>query len=466
MIEREKRAVERNDDVSLSSDVHYYSTSSELPCRKHPSVSAVGICPYCLNDRLVNLVCSECGEQRLSSCSCSDLSPNRSSSAAADLGIVGRISFLIDNEKTRNNNNSNSEGTKPGKVVKAKGQKTEQVIVFERSSSSRVEIKRKGHGLWRIGRFFRKMNPKRDRDFAVKSVYGGGFDEKGDSWGLDYNDGKKMGVSRSRSLCSFRGTGYFVGSEDGSSYSGARSSFSAARRSSSVNGGVGFRDTEPRRSGFEGRKSGFSEAEHRKSGFSEAEPPRRSCFEGRKSNFSETEHRKSNFSEPEPPRRSCFEARKSNFSETEHRRSNYSETEQRRTNLDPRRSNFSESELRKSETANFTRRVFSLKESYFTGGEEPGFIDLKFDFSSSSDKDKQDSCSVRSYRDGVIGRNDGVLDHGGGGSCRITAREREVRKNRRSFKGKGWRWIFGHHHQTVKNRDTEEEHQRDGDYET
>ncbi|XP_010554250.1 PREDICTED: uncharacterized protein LOC104824044 [Tarenaya hassleriana] len=445
MNERGKRAVERNDDVSFSSDV--YSTSSELPCRKHPSVSPVGICPYCLNDRLVNLVCSECGEQRLSSCSCSDFSPNRSSSAAVDVGSVGRISFLIDNEKTANNSNNNPDGMKQGKAVTAKGQRTEEVIVFKRSSSSCVEIKRKSHGFWRIGRLLRRINPKR-------AIHGGGFDEKSDSWAFDHNDGKKMGVSRSRSLCSFRGTGYFIGSEDGSSYSGARSSISAAR-SSSVNGGLGFCDTEPRRSGFEGGRSGFSEAE----------PPRRSFFEGRKSNFSETEHRKSNFSEPEPPRRSCFEARKSNFSETEHRRSNFSETEQRKTYLDPRRSNFSEtehrrsnfearksnfseSELRKSEAASCTRRVFSLKESYFTGGEEPGFIDLKFDFSASSDKDKQD-CSVRSY-------GDGVPDHGGGGSCRMTARDGEVRKSRLSFKGKGWRWIFGHQ-QTVRTKNAEEE---------
>lgn len=310
-------------------------------------------------------------------------------------------------------------------------------MVFKRSSSSCVEIKSRNHRFSKIGRFFRKIHLKKERDF---------HDEKNnDSWVLDYNDGKKMGVSRSRSLCSFRGgNGYFIGSEeDGSSYSGARSSFSAAR-SSSVNGGLGVFDTaEHRKSNFEGRKSNFSETttEHR-----------RSNFEGRKSNFSETtENRKSNFSESEPPRRSCFEARKSNFSETEYpRRSNFSETEYprkgnlatatennnhpRRSNYEaaPRKSNFNEEQQhRKSDSAamSFTRRVSSVKESYFTGGEEPGFIDLKFDSSGGG---------------GEVVVNDGVLEHGGGGSCRLMAKDREVSKNRRSFKG--WKWIFGHHH--------------------
>ncbi|KAL1189637.1 hypothetical protein V5N11_018240 [Cardamine amara subsp. amara] len=406
MKERGKRTAmeRRNDDVSF-----YYSTPSEFSCRKHPSVSSgVGICPYCLNDRLLNLVCSECGEQRLSSCSCSDISPNRPSNSTVDAGEnVVRISSLIDEETA-----------KQRKEIKQR--KTEEVVVFKRSSSSCVEIKRtKNHKFSRIGRFFRKINLKKERDFEKSN---------NDSWVLDYNndDVKKLGVSRSRSLCSFRGKDlYCIGSEeDGSSYSGA---FSAAR-SSSVNGGLGLYETEyPRKSNFEGRKSNFSETtEHRKSNFEG----------GRKSNFSETttENRKSNFSESEPPRRSGFEARKSNFSETEYplRRSNFSETEyNRRGNNNPatlRTTTTTMEQHRKSDSAamNFTRRVMSMKESsYFTGGEEPGFIDLKFDSSGGGDI------------------NDGVLEHGGGGggSCR---KDGEIRKSRRSFKG--WKWIFGHHH--------------------
>ncbi|KAJ4888360.1 Uncharacterized protein Rs2_28108 [Raphanus sativus] len=386
------------DDVSF-----YYSTPSELSCRKHPSVSAVGVCPYCLNDRLVNLVCSDCGEQRLSSCSCSDISPNRTSNAAVDAGDVLRISSLIDTEKAK----------------QRKATRTEEVAVFKRSSSSCVEInKTKHHRFSRLGRFFRKINPRKDRAFDEKNN-----DNDSDSWVL------KQSVSRSRSLCSFRGgNGYFIGSEeDVSSYSGARSSFSAAR-SSSVNGGLGVLDTEHRRSNFEGRKSNFSE---------------KSNFEGRKSNFSETtEHRRSNFSESEPPRRSCFEARKSNFSETEYpRKSNFSETEYKQSiNSNPRRSNYEAAAPRKSDSSamSFTRRVFSMKESYFTGGEEPGFIDLKFDSGGGG---------------GEVVVNDGVLEHGGGGSCRLTKKDREVSKSRRtSFKG--WKWIFGHHHLLHQQRDS------------
>ncbi|CAN7044537.1 hypothetical protein BRARA_B03182 [Brassica rapa] len=370
----------RNDDVSL-----YYSSPSELSCRKHPSVSAVGICPYCLNDRLVNLVCSEWGEQRLSSCSCSDVSSNRTSNAAVDAGNFLRIASLIGEEATK----------------QRKPKRTEEVVVFKRSSSSCVEINKTKHHhrFSRLGRFFRRINPRKDRAFDEKN----NNDNDNDTWVL------KQSVSRSRSLCSFRGgNGYFIGSEeDVSSYSGARSSFSVAR-SSSVNGGSGVFDatiTEHRRSNFEGRRSNFSET---------------------------TEHRRSNFSESEPPRRSCFEARKSNFSETEYpRKSNFSETEYKQSiNNHPRRSNY-EAAPRKSDSSamSFTRRVLSMKESYFTGGEEPGFIDLKFDSSGG----------------GEVVVNDGILEHGGGGSCRLTNKDREVSKSRRSFKG--WKWIFGHHHQ-------------------
>ncbi|WZZ14227.1 uncharacterized protein LOC106441853 [Brassica napus] len=338
MKDRGKRTAteRRNDDASF-----YYSTPSDLSCRKHPSVSAVGICPYCLNDRLVNLVCSECGEQRLFSCSCSDVSPNPTSNFA---GNVVRISSFIDEEATKQ------------RKTTEKSRKTEEVVVFKRSSSSCVEIsKRKHHRFSNIGRFFRKINLINER-------------------ALDYNDdGKKQSVLRSRSLCSFRGgNGCFIGSEeDMSSYSGARSSFSAAR-SLSVNGGLGVFDTM-------------------------------------------TEHRKSNFSESEPLRRSCFEGRKSNFSETEYTR---------RENNYPQRSNYEAAASKSDSSAmSFTRRVLSVKDGE---EEEPGFIEIKFDSSGQ-----------------VV--NDGVLEHGGGGSCRLTTKDREVSRSRRSFKG--WKWLFGHHHQ-------------------
>ncbi|KAJ0094780.1 hypothetical protein Patl1_16574 [Pistacia atlantica] len=319
-----------------------YSCSSDLPCKKHPQSSSVGICAYCLKDRLVKLVCSDCGEQRLSSCSCSEIS--------SKLGSVGRVSFLIENDK-QNEVVSSNQNSKPRNST---GEKPEEVILLKRSNSSCVEIKKK-NGLWRIGRLFRK---KRDKDCG-KSV--GGCDEKSDLWVVDY-----MGtVSRSRSLCSFRGGG-LLGSEDGGdlmSYSGARSSISAAR-SSGVNAGLLF-DPE--------RRSGFSEAEPRKSGF-------------------DSSRRKSSLME-----------------------------------------------LDGGGVNGANRRVFSLKESYFTGGEDSGFIDLKFDFPSESKGGG--SC-------GGGGGGDAMLCHGG--SCRITVNERGIKKSRKSFKG--WRWIFKQHPNWISGR--------------
>ena len=87
---------------------YYYSTSySDLPWKKHPSASSVGICAYCLKDHLVKLVCSDYGEQRLSSCSCSEISSNRNS-CTVEVGSVGRVSFLIENDNQRNEGNNSS----------------------------------------------------------------------------------------------------------------------------------------------------------------------------------------------------------------------------------------------------------------------------------------------------------------------------------------------------------------------
>ncbi|KAJ8760656.1 hypothetical protein K2173_015323 [Erythroxylum novogranatense] len=232
-------------EVYTSEDLYDqdYSPAADLPCKKHPSASSVGICPYCLKERLVNLVCSDCGEHRLSSCSCSEISSYRNSSCNVEISSVGRVSFLLENDQK----NLLVSGSNP----KPKSERKEDdVLLLKRSNSSCVEIKRKG-GLWRIVRLFKK---KREKG-CVNTV--GGFQDKSDMWVVDYT-----GVSRSRSLCSFRGGGFF-GSEDGtfsgarSSISGARSSLSAAR-SSGVNGGLLF-DPD--------RKSGFSEPEPRKSGF-------------------------------------------------------------------------------------------------------------------------------------------------------------------------------------------------------
>nr|XP_016499003.1 PREDICTED: uncharacterized protein LOC107817650 [Nicotiana tabacum] len=188
-----------------------YSISSTIPCTKHPNTSTVGICSYCLKDRLVNLVCSECGEQRLSSCSCSDDISSYRNSCSVDVGSVGRISFLLENEKNTDQS------------VPIQQSQSEQVILL-RSSSNCVEIKKSKNGFWKIKRLFRK---KREKGTI-------GVDEKSDICVSD----AVMGVSRSRSLCSFRGDDF------GSEYR-----FSSAKISD-VTGGLLFdSDHEPRKSG-------------------------------------------------------------------------------------------------------------------------------------------------------------------------------------------------------------------------
>ncbi|KAF7841162.1 acylamino-acid-releasing enzyme [Senna tora] len=122
--------------------------------------------------------------------------------------------------------------------------------------SNSVKIKRNNGGFWKIGKLFRKKKEK-DRD-CERSVNGGGFDERSDTWMADHG-----GISRSRSLCNFRNGGLLFESEDGrdSILSGARSSISVAR-SSGVNAGLvmdsgrrnGYSEAEPRRSGFDGEK--------------------------------------------------------------------------------------------------------------------------------------------------------------------------------------------------------------------
>ncbi|XP_022731020.1 uncharacterized protein LOC111285712 [Durio zibethinus] len=384
---------DRGKTVEVYSDNFFkdYSTSSDLPCKKHPQSSSVGICAYCLKDRLVKLVCSDCGEQRLSSCSCSEISSNPRTSCTIEVGSVGRVSFLIENE---NKDHVLNPSSKP--KSNSSEDKSEEVFFLKRSNSSCVEIKRK-NGFWRIGRLFRK---KRDKDNCGKSV--GGIDEKSDMWVVDY-----MGVSRSRSLCSFRGGGVF-GSEDGGdlmNFSGARSSISAAR-SSSANGGLCF-DPE--------RKSGFSEAEPRKSGLESFDSDRRD------GTFVE-----SDIADIKATRKGgCLLDLDTGFS-----------------------------------TA--SRRVFSLKESYFTGGDDSGFIDLKFDFQSESKGDipslkKGVLSDPRSFFGSMRGGDFVPHESGGsiqnalvgdgafsnGGSCRITVNERGIKKSRKSFIG--WRWIFKHH---------------------
>ncbi|PHT33521.1 hypothetical protein CQW23_25321 [Capsicum baccatum] len=152
-----------------------YSISSDTPCIKHPNSSPIGICSFCLNDKLLNLIYSD-DTYNIHSCS-------------GDGGSIGRISFLLENEKQS---------------------KTEQVILL-RSSSNSVEIKKNRNGFWKIKRLLFKKYREKDDDKTETS------------------DKVIEGVSRSRSLCSFRG------GDDGNSDYG----FSSAKISD-VTGGLLF----------------------------------------------------------------------------------------------------------------------------------------------------------------------------------------------------------------------------------
>ncbi|MCL7040722.1 hypothetical protein MKW94_009902 [Papaver nudicaule] len=179
-----------------------YSSYSDLPCKKHPSSSSAGgICAYCLKDRLIKLVCSDCGEQRLSSCSCSDMS---SSYTSAEVGSVGRISFLIENEKELDSLNNHIPHS-TGNINMNKPIRSDlSAVILKRSSSSCVGVKR--HGFWRFGRLFRKKGEKHNgvefrEEEGASVVNRGGFDEKNEMWVFHNVDS----VPRSRSLCGFRG---------------------------------------------------------------------------------------------------------------------------------------------------------------------------------------------------------------------------------------------------------------------
>ncbi|GFQ01726.1 hypothetical protein PHJA_002316500 [Phtheirospermum japonicum] len=234
MRERGKQAVEV---FSNNLSDFNFSAASEIPCKKHPNSSSVGICPHCLKDRLVKLVCSECGEQRLSSCSCSDVSSSyRNSCSTMEVGSVGRVSFLIENDKIDPQQSANLN-PRP----KTGDKKSEQVIFLRRSTSSCVEVK-KANGFWKIKRLFRKKLKKgcdKNGEFS---------DDKSEIWVSDV-----MGVSRSRSLCSFRGFGANEFDDE------SKSAFSSAKISD-VTSGVfldpdrqfgGFGELEPRKSGVD-----------------------------------------------------------------------------------------------------------------------------------------------------------------------------------------------------------------------
>ncbi|XP_015947946.1 uncharacterized protein LOC107472932 [Arachis duranensis] len=405
--------------------------SHELTCKKHPSSSSVGICAFCLKDRLLKLVCSDCGEQRLSSCSCSDdISTSRRNSCTVDVGSVGRVSFLIDNDKNQTppilHNSTNSSSSSNNNNNKLYERVVDEVTVLPRSSSKKSNISGGGK-IWKIGKLFRKNNKKRKEYYCGRSV--GGFDDNNNhNAGGGGGGGGGVGacVSRSRSLCSFRG-GALFGSEDGTDSvvpSGARSSISAAR-SSGVNGGL------------------FLES-GRRSGYSEATEPRKSGFDG------------------------LFLDSSSEIIDGVMRKGNNGIMD---NVVDGGGGGGGGGGV----FYGVNRRVFSLRESDFKGMDESSFIDLKLDYSSESRAElfppskmmMSDNFNINTLSafgstrhggggggegDFIVG--DGVSLTSGGGSCRIGGGG-----GRKSMKG--WRWIFRYSNSTnrggARNRDQQQD---------
>ncbi|KAG9133531.1 hypothetical protein Leryth_019440 [Lithospermum erythrorhizon] len=399
-----------------------------MPCKKHPYFSSVGICSYCLNDRLMNLVCSACGEQRFSSCSCSDIS----SSCTGDIGSVGRISFLLENENER-----------------------KKEVVFRRSSSSCVEIKKSRNGFWKIKRLF--VRNKKEKG----SEKDGKIDQKVE----------KKSVSRSRSLCSFRGGGSLSNDADeGSDYA-----FQSAKISD-VTGGVMFNDFESRKSGFafrgffsdvdsEPRNSGSrylfdSENEQKKSGFrgffDSDNEPRKNGFRGLFD--AENEARKSVF-------RGLFDGendpRKSGFiglfdAENEPRKSGlrgiYDSVENGVNSLKVVRKMGGPGELNRVNSVP-NRSIFPVKETEFSAingddDEDPAFINVKIDqlpFSKSKREFSFAASSDHKYGNLMkeVGESNRILSSSSvGGSCRRIGNDEELKKGGRGSNSKGWKWIF------------------------
>lgn len=219
---------------------NYYSsssTTSDLPCRRHPGSSSAGICAQCLKDRLIRLVCSDCGEQRLSSCSCSDFSTSNRNSCTVEVGSVGRVSFLIENENP----------DLPLPLLHPQPPSEVVPIQLRRSSySTSVDVKQQrsgGGGFWKIGKIFgKKTGTSKKNAAAAEDEEEGGCDEV---W--ENNNGV---VSRCRSLCSFVDDDDLINvsapTPRVSAVNGSASLFSDLDRTSRR-----MSDAEPRKSGFD-----------------------------------------------------------------------------------------------------------------------------------------------------------------------------------------------------------------------
>ncbi|KAL6529263.1 hypothetical protein OROGR_014886 [Orobanche gracilis] len=245
---------EKGKSVETCSNNFNFSAASGIPCKKHPSSPSVGVCSHCLRDRLVKLVCSECGEQRLSSsCSCSDVSSSSYRNSCSTAMEVGR--FLIENDKIDPQQIFNPN------PVSRKGDGKPDDVVFPRSSASGCAKVKKGNGFWRIKSLFKKK--------TNKNAF-----ENSDIWVSDIRR-----VSRSRSLCSFRGfEQYELDGERGSAFSSAKAS--------DVTAGGGFLDLDRKFGGFSEIFDSRGAKKKNFVGLDRVHSVPKSVFPARKSDFS------------------------------------------------------------------------------------------------------------------------------------------------------------------------------------
>lgn len=205
-----------------------------------------------------------------------------------------------------------------------------------------------------------------------------------------------MGVSRSRSLCSFRGGG-FNDTDEGSDYR-----YSSAKISD-VTGGILF-DYD--------RQCGFSEGESRKSGFrgaSDESEPRKSGFRGL-------------FNEAEPRKSGCRLVSDAENSIDLRSLKKVGPLELDRAYSVPNRS------------------IFPVKESDFSAMDDSAFIDLKLDLSSES-KPELPAVRISDASDhGATGGLRGETFSCNGGSCRIAVNDRGgLKRGTNSYKV--WKWF-------------------------
>ncbi|CAO2837457.1 unnamed protein product [Amaranthus hypochondriacus] len=251
----------RSESNYIDNGENYFGDNNyfpEFPCRKHPASSSSssngGICAYCLNDRLSQLVCPDCGEQRISSygsCSCSR---NFTDNNTED--VSGRISVLLENDHHHHHQKGSDQIYNSRSRMGPRSSNFDEFdnTHFQRSysvahtaqsrpSESSSSSSGTGNKFWKIGKLFRK---KKDHNKHNQNQI-----NEENNYGFDSNH-------NNNSRTSFRG---FYDSNEDQNY-GMMNNFpvsSSAARASSVSTGNFVLDSA--------KISCFSESEARFSNF-------------------------------------------------------------------------------------------------------------------------------------------------------------------------------------------------------